>query len=201
MLKKLSYFLVIGFLVTLFACEGPQGEVGPQGEKGDTGAQGPAGQDGEDGEDGDGTGSLPLLMSSGADSTATDGNYYTGLSGLSESGIAILEKSVVLVYIKSGGVYWPLPGIVTFGQTAASNFTFVHGIEDDLFFVDIYQTNWSEEVDNAPVRKFEDVRVVIMPTQDLARQDLEVDFNNYEEVVAKLGLSGESIGQLQRVSK
>ena len=46
MFKKL---LLISTLVSLFACQGPEGPVGPQGIKGDSGIAGPAGPAGADG--------------------------------------------------------------------------------------------------------------------------------------------------------
>lgn len=52
-IKTLLSFVLI---VSIFACEGPAGEVGPQGTQGDQGDQGPAGADGTDGAAGaDGT--------------------------------------------------------------------------------------------------------------------------------------------------
>lgn len=192
MFKKLSLYFALGLIVTTIACKGPEGPAGPQGGKGDTGVAGAAGATGPAGANGlNGAGSTPFSLSSGADTTRSDGGYTTGLSDLTADNIAMLEKSAVFVYVKSGGVYWPLPGFVGFGEEF-SNFSFVFGVDEDTFFVDLFQTNWSEDQDNAPKRKMEDVRVVIMPTKELARQNLDIDFKNYNEVVEKLGLNSQN---------
>lgn len=201
MLRKLSMMLIVGMFVVFVGCKGDQGDVGPAGPKGDTGAAGTNGTNGTNGTDGV-DGSIPLLLSSGATKTDSTGGFTTGLQNLNADAIATLEKTAVLVYVKVQGVYWPLPGIVSFGGGVLSQFTFVHGIQDDVFFVSIIPTNWSEDVDDAPERDFEDVRVVLLPGEEITdgRKNLDVDFKKYEDVVAKFGLSESKVIQLKNIS-
>ncbi|KAA6441648.1 hypothetical protein FEM33_01280 [Dyadobacter flavalbus] len=186
MFKRLLLIAWVGLMVFMVSCKGPQGEVGPQGEKGDTGAAGPAGPAGEDGTSGGGA----LIISSGADATDSTGSYITGISELTAADDSLLQSSAVLVYIKAQGVYWPLPGIVSFGNNTLSNFTFIHGIEESTFFVQLIQTDWSEQnLESAPERNFEDVRVVIIPGTILGRMNGQINLKSYEETIAALGLT------------
>ncbi|CAG5005145.1 hypothetical protein DYBT9275_03522 [Dyadobacter sp. CECT 9275] len=198
MLKKLSLMLFLGMVLLFAGCKGDQGDVGPQGEKGDkgdTGAQGPAGPAGQDGEDGTGSGSLPLLLSVGKDTTyAETGGYIVALDELTDEALALLDKSAILVYIKSQGVYWPLPGLVAF-EEGVSNFTFVHGVDetDKYFFVELLAVNWSEDQETAPRRVFEDLRIIIMPTEELTRKRQDINYKDYNDVVSKLGLTDKDL--------
>jgi hypothetical protein len=191
MFRRLLLFAWLGLMVVLVTnCKGPQGDVGPQGE---TGAQGPAGPTGPAGEDGqNGGGSGAFILSSGADETDSTGGYITGIPDLTPELDTVLQSSAILVYVKSQNVYWPLPGLVLFGN-AASQFTFVHGIQSNTFFVELFQTGWSEDVDDAPKRTFQDVRIVIIPGTVLGgRLDAET-LKSYEKTIASLGLTDKDV--------
>jgi hypothetical protein len=196
MFKKLLIIAWVGLVGLTVSCKGPQGDVGPQGEKGDTGAVGPAGPAGQDGEgSGDGNGSF--VFTNGADTTDAEGNFYSGLTFPNASDAALFENSAVLVYIKSQGVYWPLPGIVSFGQNAQdnkfSNFTFVHYIDGSSFFIDILMTSWSEEQNTVPTRIAQDIKVIVVPSQLLGRVNGELKTKTYEEAMSILGLTEKDV--------
>lgn len=191
MLRKLLLFACVALMIALVSCEGKQGEVGP---KGDTGAQGPAGPAGPAGADGeDGTGSSALIISTGVDTTDEDGGYITGIADLSAEEEELLKTSAVLVYLKSGGVYWAMPGVISFGTGKVSSFTFIHGVEESTFFLQLIPTNWSEDQDAAPVRIFEDIRIVIIPGTLLGRMSAEVDLKDYNKTITALGLTDQKI--------
>lgn len=190
MFTRLLLFAWIGLMVFMVSCKGDKGDVGPQGEKGDTGAAGPAGPAGEDGTSGGGA----LILSSGEDSSDSLGGYVIGIPNLTAADDSLLQSSAVLVYIKAQGVYWPLPGVVSFGENAVSEFTFIHGIEESTFFVQIFQRGWSEEnLQEAPERDFEDVRVVIIPGTILGRMNGQINLKSYEETIAALGLTDKDV--------
>jgi len=189
MFKKLLLFAWIGSMAFLVGCEGKQGEVGP---KGDPGVAGPAGPAGPAGEDGTGSGAGAIILSSGAVKTDTSGGFVTGFNDLTPAEDSLFQSSAILVYIKSQDVYWPLPGLVLFGSgatAAGSEFTFVHGIQNKTFFVELFQRGWSEEkLTSAPDRSFQDVRVVIIPGVIAGRMDAEI-LKSYEKTIAALGLT------------
>lgn len=199
MFKKLLLFAWIGCMVVLVGCEGKQGEVGPKGDTGAAGPAGPAGPAGADGQDGTGTGSGggAIILSSGAAETDSLGGYVTGLAELTPALDSALQSSAILVYIRSQNVYWPLPGLVGFGtgtNQQASEFTFVHGIQEGTFFVELFQRGWSEDVDDAPERQFQDVRVVIIPGTIVESGRLNAEIlKSYEKTIAALGLTEDKV--------
>jgi len=195
MLKKLLLIVWVSVVGLSISCKGPEGAVGPQGEKGETGATGATGPAGAD----TGGGSA-LILSSGADTTEADGSFIRGIPELSAEDEEFLGSSVVLVYIKAQGVYWPLPGVVSFAAGQQSNFTFYHGIEQKTFFVEIFQTDWSGTATAAPVRIVQDVRVVILPATTL-RLNAAVNYNNYEETIASLGLTENNVRKIKKVTR
>ena len=199
MLKRLLLFAWIGLMIVMVGCEGKEGQVGPKGDAGAAGPTGPAGPAGPAGEDGTGAGSGAFILSSGAGTTDSTGGYFTGIGQLTADEDSLLSESAVFVYIKSGGVYWPLPGVVAFG-TAASEFTFVHGVQESTFFVDIFQRDWSEAGDVPPKRTFQDVRVVIIPavTLEPGRINSEI-LKSYEKTIAALGLTEENVKASQQL--
>ncbi|WP_026628460.1 hypothetical protein [Dyadobacter alkalitolerans] len=189
MFKKLLLFAWIGSMAFMVGCKGEQGDVGP---KGDAGVAGPAGPAGPAGQNGTGSGGGAFIISSGAVKTDTSGSFSIGYNDLTPEEDSLFQSSAILVYIKSQNVYWPLPGVVVFGTgttSTASEFTFVHGIQDGTFFVDIFQRGWSEEgVKAAPDRSFQDVRVVIIPGITAGRMNAEV-LKSYEKTIAALALT------------
>lgn len=202
MFKKLLLFACVALMIALVSCEGKQGEVGPKGDTGaagPAGPAGPAGKDGKDGEDGTGGGGA-LILSSGATKTDEEGNFATGITDLTADEDSVLSSSAILVYIKSQNAYWPLPGVVSFGTNKLSNFTFYHGIEEKTFFVQIVQTGWTEEQEDAPGRDFQDVRVVIIPGTVVGKLNAEI-LKSYEQTIAALGLTEEKNMKMTKAIK
>lgn len=204
MFKKLLLFAWVVLIGATLSCKGPAGDVGPQGAKGDTGATGATGATGPAGKDGTGgDGSVAVGYTHGADTTDADGYFYSGFSFDSEAAAAAAVKnSVVLVYIKAQGVYWPLPGVVIFGDKKVSQFTFVHYVDKANFLIDIVQTGWSEDQDAAPVRIAQDIKVVFIPAADMdGRSNAELSKMSYEEVMTTLGLTEKDVKTLTRRRK
>ncbi|REA61230.1 hypothetical protein DSL64_12290 [Dyadobacter luteus] len=189
MFKKLLMIAWVGLVGLTVSCKGPQGDVGPQGEQGATGATGPQGPAGQDGE---GIGSVPLIYSFGADTTDADGYFPTlTVSDLSAEEEEAWDSAVIMVYLKSGGVYWPLPGIVDF-QAGSSQFSFYHGIEQKTFFVDVFQLDWSGRAsasEKPPVRIVQDFRLIVIPGSKQGKLNGQVKWKTYEEAVSALGLT------------
>ncbi|ACT94135.1 hypothetical protein [Dyadobacter fermentans] len=199
MLRKLLLFACVALTIAFVSCKGDDGAVGPAGPAGAQGPAGPAGPAGEDGEDG--TGSSAFILSTGQVTTDTTGGFITGQEDLDPSEDSLFRSSVVMVYLKAQGVYWPMPGIIAFGGNKVSSFTFIHGVEDGTFFVELLPTDWSEQQTNAPARTFEDIRIVIIPGTLLepgGRLNAEIDFKSYEKTIAALGLTDE---QVQKAGK
>jgi hypothetical protein len=189
MLKKLLIVAWVGLVGISLSCKGPEGDVGP---KGDTGAQGPAGPAGPAGAAGkDGTsGAGAFVLATGADTTDAEGGFLLGLSGVTAENKAVLESAAVLVYLKNGDAFWPVPGVVGFA-TGVSDFTALHYVNGTNFFVDIFQTNWSEDSDTAPRRIVQGIKVVVIPATAL-RMNADVNLKNYEETIAAFGLAGQA---------
>ncbi|TDB64452.1 collagen-like protein [Arundinibacter roseus] len=174
MTRKLLYALMIGLLPFLYSCEGPQGEIGPQGPAG------PQGVAGEKGEPGESSGSGAFQFSTGEISTDEEGDVSFSLE-LNEDVAASVEKGVVLVYAKSGNLWFPLPGIVFFGEEIA-NFTFVYGLDGvDLTFFLLQTTG-------ADARTFQDIRIVLVPAIN-GRLNAEIDYKDYNAVKKAFNLA------------
>ena len=181
MIKKLMFIAWIGLIGVGFGCDGPQGEVGPAGPKGDPGAAGGKGEPGEPGEDG--IGAREILTGPVA---TTRGGYTLGKANLAAADTAMIDNSVIVVFIKSGGFWWAQPGIVRFGDNW-TNFHFVTTRRGTTLFVDIRALSWSENQPTAPERQLEAIRAVIIPADKL-RQNAEVDWKDYRQAMAALGL-------------
>jgi hypothetical protein len=193
MLRKLLLFACVVTMIALVSCEGKQGEVGPKGDPGAQGPAGPAGPAGQDGEDG--SGSSALILTTGQVSTDSTGGFITGIENLSAAEDSALSSSVVLVYLKAQNVYWATPGVVSFGGSEVSSFTFVHGVQNKTFFVELFQTDWNGEATKAPTRTFQDIRIVILPGTLITggRLSADIDFKNYEKTIAALGVTDEQV--------
>jgi len=187
MYKKLLLVVCVCFMAFLAGCKGDDGAVGPQGEKGETGATGATGPAGSGG-----AGASAIILTTGAvTGTGTDGDLSFVIDDqLDAESEAFYDSSVVvMVYGKSLGVWWPLPGIVQFTGQAVSNFTFVHGVDQATFFLDILTTGWSEDTDTAPTRSFDDIRIVLVPASSGARLSADVNWKSYDETILALGLN------------
>jgi hypothetical protein len=196
MLKKLLMVAWVGLVGISLSCKGPAGDVGPKGDPGAAGAPGapgapgPAGPAGKDGTSGAGA----FVLTTGADTTDAEGGFLMGLSGVTAENKAVLESAAILVYLKVGDAFWPVPGVVGFA-TGVSDFTALHYVNGTNFFVDIFQTNWSENVDAAPKRIVQGIKVVVIPASAL-RLNADVNLKNYEETIAAFGLAGKTETEL-----
>ncbi|MBO9615487.1 MAG: collagen-like protein [Dyadobacter sp.] len=192
MIRRLTFIAWIALIGLIASCDGDKGDVGPAGPAGPKGETGAPGKDGADGEDGkDGVGAKEIVATA---VKSTKGGYTLGKSNLSAADTALINKSVVVVFIKSQGVWWSQPGIVRFADDKWTNFTFVTLLRNNTFFVDIRPQSWSEQQDTAPERDFEAIRAVIIPAEKL-RLNAEVDMKNYEEVVSTFGIKESDILQ------
>jgi len=189
MLKKLLMVIGVCFIVFLAGCKGDDGAVGPAGPAGPTGATGAAGVDATGG-------SSAIILSTGAVTGAgTGGDLSFALdTALTADQEAFYDTGVaVLIYVKSQGVWWPLPGNVQFANNNLGGFTFVHGVDSGTFFIEIFTTGNSEGQATAPVRSFEDIRIVLLPDTGGARLSSLVNPSSYEETIKALGLSNVSV--------
>lgn len=189
MFKKLLIIAWVGLVGLTVSCKGPQGDVGPQGEQGATGATGPQGPAGESGEGSASAGSIIVFMDGlDVDSTGWAGfGSDTFFEGASEDEIAAFEKGAYLVYAKSGGAYFPLPGYVLFSDEAIS-YSYLYARENQGLYFEIFQTSNAK----VPKRSFEEIRVLVMPALN-ARQSTSVDWKDYHAAVTALGLTENDI--------
>lgn len=168
-MKRLLFMLALALCSAFISgCEGPQGEIGPQGE------QGPKGDKGDKGDPGQPGTASAIQLSSGPIKTDEEGFFALSLP-LNAQSIALVEKGVVLLYAKNSNLWFPLPGIVLFGEEI-TNFTFFYGVENTSLVL------FLQELSEAPkVRDFQDLRLVLIPAQS-GRLNAEIDLSNYEEV-------------------
>jgi hypothetical protein len=166
MIRKLLYLFLIGTIPFLTSCDKLKGDIGPAGPQGETGPKG------DPGEVGDPAGAFQF--STDTLSTQADGSTGFGLT-LTQDIASSIEKGVVLVYAKSGNFWFPLPGIVPFGNEI-SNYTFAYGVENlELNFL-LFQ------MDATPKKRFfTNLRIVVVPAAN-ARLNATIDYKNYEEV-------------------
>jgi hypothetical protein len=187
MFRKLLMVIGVCFVVFLAGCKGDDGAVGPAGPAGPPGAVGAVGPAGQGG------GSAAILTTGNVSGTGTEGDLsFVIQDNLNAAQQAAYDSNlVVMVYGKSLNVWWPLPGIVQFTGNNVGNFTFVHGVDQGTFFVDILATGWSEDTDTAPTRAFDDFRIVIIPggSPASARLSSEINWKSYEETIKALGLT------------
>lgn len=192
MFKKLLLFASVVLMIAMVSCKGDDGAVGPAGAAGPQGPAGAAGPKGDKGDDG--ASSSALIISTGAVSTDTTGEniggFITGISDLTPAQDSALSSSVVLVYLKAQGVYWPMPGVISFGGGKISSFTFIHAVEESTFFVQLIPTDWNESQNTAPKRTFEDIRIVIVPGEIVTGGRLSAEIlKDYNKTIAALGLT------------
>jgi len=166
MIRKLLFLCLVGALPFLTSCDKLKGDIGPAGLQGETGAKG------DPGEPGDPAGAVQF--STDTISTDADGGLGFGLT-LTQDIASSIEKGVILVYAQSGNFWFPLPGIVPFGNEI-SNYTFAYGVQNlELNFL-LFQ------LDETPKkRQFKNLRIVIVPAAN-ARLNAKIDYKNYEEV-------------------
>ncbi|MHA4738302.1 collagen-like triple helix repeat-containing protein [Dyadobacter sp. MSC1_007] len=198
MFKKLLLFACVALMIALVSCEGKQGEVGPKGDTGAPGPAGPVGPAGKDGEDGTGGGGGALIAFMGELETDTSGNAIVGdtafFKDFTADEIASVEKGAFQVFIKDDGGYFPLPGYVLFEDEAIS-YGYYYVVDGLGLYFPIFRTSAAK----VKKRTFEEIRVLVIPAANL-RLNSNVNWQNYEEAVAALGLT-ESNVKIVRNSK
>ncbi|QRR03483.1 hypothetical protein [Dyadobacter sandarakinus] len=181
MIKQLILIAWIGLAAVSLGCDGDKGDVGPAGPAGPAGAAGAKGDTGVAGKDALGAKVITT------DSVLSDaGGYSFGVAASQDT--AFFSTCGVFVYIKSNGWWYNIPGSVAFGDQS-STFNFRHALLNGrTFFVKIFPTSWSEQTDVAPERKFESIRIILVPTTQYGRLNSSVDFKDYNAVVKALGV-------------
>ncbi|MCE7043332.1 hypothetical protein [Dyadobacter sp. CY312] len=189
MLKKISLVAYFGLALLLMNCKGDDGAVGPAGAagaKGDTGATGPAGAKGDTGVSG-----AARYYASGIDTTDAKGFFYKVIEAKTAADEAFWEEAVVLAFVKTNGVYWSLPGTVSFPGGAESTFGYYHGYSEKVFYAEIFQKDWTgKTAENTvpPARIVQDVRIVAIPASAM-RMSATVNWKSLDETLKALGLS------------
>jgi hypothetical protein len=193
-------FLSIGLVLMIalsISCKGPEGEVGPKGDTGATGPAGPAGPAGKDGESTGGNfGSLVVLMEENVETDA-DGHISFGsdtfFEGATPSQKESFEKGSFQVFLKEGGAYFPVPGPVLFSvEQDVVSYAYYYEVVENAFGVSIFRTSNTEK----PVRKFEEVRLLIIPAMMEGGRSA-VNWSNYDEAVKALGLTEKDVRRLK----
>lgn len=196
MLKKISFLAYFGLALLLVNCKGDDGAVGPAGAtgaKGDAGTVGPAGPKGDTGVSG-----AARYYSLGVDSTDENGYIFVDIPATTAAEETFWGNAAVLVFLKSNGVYWPLPATVTFPGNVESTFAYYHGYAQKVFYAEIFQKDWtgkSNGVTNAPVRKVDDIRVVAIPATAM-RLNGQVNWKSLDAATAALGLTESDLKSL-----
>lgn len=146
--------------------EGPQGPMGLQGKQGPAGPQGPAGQDGN------------------ASVIQFSYNGFT-LGGSSKIDLPVdeskLEKSLVYVYVKYTGFWYPLPGYV--GNNSYKIYFYPQPTVSSLF---IRRITGSSDVGISAMR------VIVVEANEVADARLlssSLDYSNYRAVCIYYGIA------------
>ena len=187
-MKNAIKFLQIGVISGLLfmgACTGEKGEVGPQGVAGAVGAAGDKGDAGAKGEftkvmTGTATFNPANWITQTID--VKDDGYYTFIN---ESRITkeILDKGIVMVYFTLSGISTPLPYV------AAGTGKFLH-----LAYLDKGQGKIRIDLHPAvyltklPKPTVDYTFRWVIATGSTAGRKSYIDWNNYNDVKAKLGL-------------
>ncbi|GAB2773047.1 hypothetical protein GCM10027275_15010 [Rhabdobacter roseus] len=168
MLRRLLTVALVAAMPLMYGCEGPQGEVGPEGPQGPQGTQGPEGEEGVAG---------AIQFTTGARQTDEDGDLGFSLDIPAEAA-SFVEKGVVLVYAKTQGFWFQVPGEIFFANGGFGRYTFAYRVSGGKFDVQLIQT---ATADTNPQRQFEDVRVVLVLALN-SRLSADVDFKDYKQV-------------------
>jgi hypothetical protein len=178
------FYYMLAVALTISACK--KGDTGPQGEKGDKGDKGETGQTGQQGGKGD-PGTANVLYSAWLDLTfALDQTSNVFFTQITEPRLTdeFLSTGEIKVYINLG----------TSDNKVVSVLPFVQG---EIQIAPIFAPNTIEldanvnasTVTNATTgKKSLQYRYVLIPGGASLRMDKQVNWNNYEEVKAHLGL-------------
>lgn len=195
MLKKLLLFASVVLMIAMVSCKGDDGAVGPAGATGPQGPAGPAGPAGKDGEDGTG-GSGSIIAFMGELETDTSGNAIVGdtafFKDFSADEIASVEKGAFQVFIKDDGAYFPLPGFVLFKDEAIS-YGYYYVVDGLGLYFPIFRTSQA----TVKKRKFEEIRILVIPASNATRLNPNINWKNYDEAVAALGLTEANVKKVK----
>ncbi|WAC11826.1 collagen-like protein [Dyadobacter pollutisoli] len=192
MLKKLMMMAFVGLVLVSMGCDGDKGDVGPAGPAGPKGDPGVNGKDGASDTVGVG-GSVLVFM----DTISTDANGRFTLSdttffkGMSKEEVASIEKGSVQVFIKSRGVYFPLPGPVLFADEVI-DYIYYYGVDGLELFFEFFTATPAPKNKK---RKLEELRVVIIPALNAGRL-ANINLKDYEQTVKALGITEANIKKI-----
>jgi hypothetical protein len=193
MLKRISLLAYFGLALLLVNCSGDDGAVGPAGPagpKGDAGVAGPAGPKGDTGVSG-----AARYYTSGIDTTDAKGMLYKVIEAKTAADEAFWADAAIFAFVKANGVYWALPGTVTFPRNVESTFGYYHGYSEKVFYTEIIQKHWTGKVsenDAPPMRIVQDVRIVAIPASAM-RMSANVNWQNLAEVLKATGLTEDDL--------
>lgn len=179
-LHHLFYYMLAATLM-ITACK--KGDTGPQGEKGDKGDAGAQGSQGTKGDPGAANVQYSAWLDLAYAKDAASGVFFTQIS---EPKITdnLLSTGEIKVYVNLGSadskVVMPLPFVD--GEAQITSLYAPGIIELDANF------NASTGTSSATGKKVRQYRYVLIPGGTSVRMDKSVNWNNYEEVKAYLGL-------------
>jgi len=175
------FYYMLAVALTFTACK--KGDTGPQGEKGDKGDTGATGNTGVKGD----AGTANVLYSPWLDVTysldAASGVFFTQIT---EAKVTdnLLSTGEIKVFLNFGTsdnkVISPLPFVE--GDVQITPIYFVGGIELDA------NVNAGTVTSSTTGKKSRQYRYILIPGGASVRMDKKIDWNNYEEVKAYLGL-------------
>jgi hypothetical protein len=175
------FYCMLAIALTVTACK--KGDPGPQGDKGDKGDPGATGNTGTKGDPGTANVMYSDWLDVGFQLDQPSGVYFTLIQEpkLTDE---FLSTGEVKVYINLGTPAEKVVSVLPYRSgTAQITPFFVEGvIELDA------NVNASTATDPATGNKFRQYRYVLIPGGAHVRADKKVDWNNYAEVKAYLGL-------------
>lgn len=175
------FYYMLAIALTITACK--KGDTGPQGDKGDKGDTGATGNTGVKGD----AGTANVLYSPWLDLAysldAASGVFFTQITEAKVTD-ALLSNGEIKVFINFGTpdnkLVSPLPFIE--GDAQITPFYFVGGIELNA------NVNASTVTNSTTGKKSRQYRYILIPGGATVRMEKKIDWNNYEEVKAYLGL-------------
>lgn len=180
MKTNLSFLILLVGTLLLAGCKGDEGPEGPKGAKGDTGAagtQGPKGAQGDPGTAGapgaNGNSNVYFNSSTGGGTIpAGTGGSINILFDVGMLKFSDVDKSLILLYVKVGDLWYRVPGDVGV-QTLALG---LHRHVDGGVVFRITRTN------GPGLLTYEDGRVIVVKEGVAGARRGSVNYDNYEEV-------------------
>lgn len=178
------FYYMLAVALTISACK--KGDTGPQGEKGDKGDKGETGQTGQQGSKGD-PGTANVLYSDWLDLTfALDQTSNVFFAQITEPRITdeFLSTGEIKVYINLGTADNKVVSVLPFiqGEVQIAPIFALNTIELDA------NVNASTVTNATTGKKSLQYRYILIPGGASLRMDKQINWNNYEEVKAHLGL-------------